>query len=483
MQSMAIGAIDRVARVLPPGRKRARRVKAQRLPAGPVMHPSAQLAFWMLRPIAFLEYARARYGTTFTMQLPGLNPIVSFADEAANKEVFTGPAEELYAGRANESLRPIVGGGSLLLLDGERHLRERRLLLPPFHGARLHAYGEIIRDITRREMARWSLDAPAAIQPGTQHITLDVILRTVFGLAEGADLIALRAAILHLLDGASPLNMIPALQVDLGKRSPWGRFLERRAEVDTLLYRVIASRRASGTEGHQDILSLMLDARYEDGAQMSDRDLRDELMTLLAAGHETSATALAWAFTCLAKNPQVQARAHEEVDRVLGGGVLGGGAADDAVTKAELPYLDAIIKETMRIHPVVYAVGRVLQKPRTIGGVDVPAGHAAILSIYLTHHDPKLWPEPARFDPERFLGAPTGPGNRVTPYTYFPFGGGVRRCIGMAFAMYEMRIVLAEALRRFRVEPAGEVHAVRRTVTMAPSGGGVVTLRDRSRRS
>lgn len=474
MESTAIAALDRVTRMLPPGRRRARRVSAKRLPDGPVMHPSAQLALWMLRPIAFLEHVRARYGTTFTMQLPGFQPIVSFADEAANKEVFTGPPEELYAGRANESLRPVVGGGSLLLLDGERHLRERRLLLPPFHGARLSAYGTTIQSITRAEMARWKTGAAAGIQPGMQHITLDVILRTVFGVDEGPDLTALRAAILHLLDGASPLTMIPSLQIDLGKRSPWGRFVERRAHVDDLLYRLIATRRATGTAGHDDILSLMLDARYEDGSAMSDRDLRDELMTLLAAGHETSATALAWAFTCLAKNPEAQARAHEEVDRVLGGG-----AADDVVTKAELPYLDAVIKETMRIHPVVYAVGRVLQKPRTIGGWDLPAGHAAILSIYLTHHDPALWPEPERFVPERFLGTQSGPGNRVTPYTYFPFGGGVRRCIGMAFAMYEMRIVLAEALRRFRIEPAGEVHAVRRTVTMAPSGGGVVTLRRR----
>ena len=475
----AVGAIDRVARMLPPGRKRAKAVRAQRLPPGPVMHPSAQLALWMLQPIAFLTHCRAKYGTTFTMQLPGFNPIVSFADEAANKEVFTGPAEEMYAGRANESLRPVVGGGSLLLLDGERHLRERRLLLPPFHGARMVSYGETIRDITRKELARAMLDRPEGIQPVMQHITLDVILRTVFGVSEGADLVALRGAILHLLDGASPLNMIPALQIDLGGRSPWGRFLERRTAVDALLYRVIASRRSEGTDGHDDILSMMIDARYEDGSGMSDRDLRDELMTLLAAGHETSATALAWAFTCLAANPEAQASARDEVDRVLGGG-----APDDAVTKLELPVIDAVIKETMRIHPVVYAVGRVLQKPRTIGGVDMPAGHAAILSIYLTHHNPELWPTPERFVPKRFLDAPTGRGNRVTPYTYFPFGGGVRRCIGMAFAMYEMRIVLAEALRVFRIEPltknAGETpRAVRRTVTMAPSGGGVVTLRRR----
>lgn len=473
MQAATIRAFDRVAHLLPPGRRRAGKVRALHLPAGPVMHPSAQLAFWMLRPIEFLTHCRARYGTTFSLQLPGFPPIVNFADEAANKELFTGPPEELYAGRANESLRPVVGGGSLLLLDGERHLRERRLLLPPFHGARLATYGVTIRDITRRELARAVPDRPAAVQPVMQHITLDVILRTVFGVEEGPDLIELRAAILELLDGASSMTIVPSLQIDLGPRSPWGRFRARRAHVDDLLYRLIAMRRRDAHD-HDDILSLMLQARYEDGSAMSDRDLRDELMTLLAAGHETSATALAWAFARLGRHPDVLARAHEEVDRVLGSG-----APDDAVTKAELPYVDAIIKETMRIHPVVYAVGRVLQKPRTIGGWDVPAGHAAILSIWLTHHDATMWPDPGRFDPERFLGTRPGPGNKVTPYTYFPFGGGVRRCIGMAFALYEMRIVLAEALRRFRIEAEGELHAVRRTVTMAPSGGGVVVLRRR----
>jgi cytochrome P450 len=470
----AVRAIDGVSRLLPPGRRRVASVRAQKLPPGPAMHPSAQMALWMLQPIAFLEHCRARYGSTFTMQLPGFLPIVSFADENANKEVFLGPAEEMYAGRANESLKPVVGGGSLLLLDGERHLRERRLLLPPFHGARMISYGRTIQSIARAELARAKTDRPSAIQPVMQHITLDVILRTVFGVAEGPDLVGLRVAILEMLDGSSPLNMIPALQIDLGGRSPWGRFLEKRLVVDQLLYRLITTRKREGTAGHDDILSLMIDARYEDGSAMSDRDLRDELMTLLAAGHETSATALAWAFTCLGANETAQARAREEIDRLIAGT-----APDDAVTKVELPYVDAVLKETMRMHPVVYAVGRVLQKPRTIGGVDLPAEHAAILSIYLTHHDPTLWPEPQRFDPSRFLDAPTGRGNRVTPYTYFPFGGGVRRCIGMAFALYEMRIVLAEALRIFRIEHAGPTRATRRTVTMAPSGGGVVTLRRR----
>jgi cytochrome P450 len=472
VQATTVSAIDRVASLLPLGRRRRARVAAKHLPPGPAMPPAAQLALWMLRPIPFLEHCRARYGSTFTLSLPGLPPIVNFADEAANKEVFTGPPEELYAGRANEPLRPIVGPGSLLLLDGERHLRERRLLLPPFHGARMAAYGATIRDVTRRELARAVTGRPAPIQALTQHVTLDVILRTVFGVDEGPDLAALRASILALIEGATSLHMVPALQHDLGPRSPWGRFVRRRADVDALLYRLIASRRARGTSGHDDILTLLLDARYEDGAAMSDQDLRDELMTLLAAGHETSATALAWAVTDLAAHPEAQRRAHAEVDQLLGG-------EDDAVTRVELPWIDAVLKETLRLHPVVYAVGRVLQKPRRIGGYDLPRGHAAILSIYLTHHDPALWPSPQRFDPERFLGTHTGPGNRATPYTYLPFGGGVRRCIGMAFANYEMRIILAELLRGYRIEPAASVHAVRRTVTMAPSDGGIVVLRRR----
>ncbi len=460
MQPAAVSVIDRVSRVLRP-RSRVRRD----LPPGPAIPSPAQLALWVAQPYPFLEHCRARYGPTFSLRFPQWPALVSFSDEASIKDLFTGSPSELLAGHANVSLRPIVGTGSLLLLDGDAHLRERRLLLPPFHGARMQAYGKTMQSIARRTLDGMGTGV-RPIQHDMQAITLDVILRTVFGVEEGTDLAALRTAIFELVERATMLDIIPALQVDLGPRSPWGGFVRRRAAVDRLLYRLIDARRAEGTSGRDDVLTLLLDARYEDGTGMTNRDLRDELMTLLAAGHETSATALSWALTCLAREPEVQRLAHEEVDRVLSG------AADDAVTTAELLYVDGVVKEAMRLHPVVSAVGRVLKVPLTIGGVPLPAGALAGVSIYLTHRDPALWPDPLRFDPMRFVGT------RPSPYAYLPFGGGVRRCIGMAFALYEMRIVLAELLRAFRLEPAPGAtgRPVRRTVTMAPAGGAPVKL-------
>ncbi len=460
VQPATVSLLDSASRLARP-RRRAR----PGLPPGPALPSVAQLGLWLAKPYPFLEHCRARYGSTFALRFPGPLSIVSFSDEASIKDLFTGSPEELYAGHANATLRPIVGDGSLLLLDGERHLRERRLLLPPFHGARMQAYGATIQAITRRALEAIST-GERPIQHVTQAITLDVILRTVFGVDEGPDLDALRTAIVELVDRSTMLDIIPALQIDLGPRSPWGGFLKRRAEVDRLLFRLIDARRREGSAGRDDILTLLLEARYEDGSGMSDQDLRDELMTLLAAGHETSATALAWAATCLAMEPEVQRLAHEEVDRLLGD------AADDAVTRTELPYVEGVLKEAMRLHPVVAAVGRVTQVPTTIGGVALPKGTLAAASIYLTHRDPSIWPDPLRFDPTRFVGT------RPSPYAYLPFGGGVRRCIGMAFALYEMRIVLAELLRSFRIEPSPGTtgRAVRRTVTMAPADHAPVRL-------
>jgi cytochrome P450 len=321
--------------------------------------------------------------------------------------------------------------------------------MPPFHGERMSRYGEVMREITLREMERWPVGAPLAIHGPMQSITLDVILRTVFGVDEGAELDALRAAIVDLTNGFNAFNMVQALRRDLGPRSPWGAFVRRRDAVDALLYQVIRARRAEGDTGRDDVMTLLTSARYEDGTAMGDRALRDELMTLLAAGHETTATALPWTLHELAQRPEVQARVHDELDA--------GGHA----------YLDAVIKETMRLHPVISAIGRVLQRPHSVAGWDLPAGTLVSPSIYLAHRDPVAWPDPERFDATRFLDA------RISPYAYLPFGGGARRCIGMAFALYEMRIVLATMLARFRVAPAPGVHIRprRRGVSMAPSDG------------
>jgi cytochrome P450 family 110 len=333
----------------------------------------------------------------------------------------------------------------------------------------MQRYGAVMRDITARELAGCPLGRSFPVHPSMQRITLDVILRTVFGMDEGASLDTLRHEITAFMDGFSPTTTVPALQRDLGPRSPWGRFIRARARVDTLLYRQIAARRAAGEQGRDDVLTLLLAARYEDGTPMRDKDLRDELITLLAAGHETTATELPWVFHYLAENPDVQAKVHEELDRVMGPGPV-----DPALADA-LPYLDAVVKETMRLRPVILAIGRVLQAPWRLGEWELPAGALVSASIYLAHHNPEVWPEPERFDPGRFEGG------RTSPHAYFPFGGGARRCIGMAFALYEMRVVLATILRERRVLPAPgvRIRARRRGIAMAPSEGMPVVLERR----
>lgn len=437
-------------------RRRERETRA--LPPGPSWPPAAQLTAWMLRPYPTLQHIRRRYGAPFSMRFPNYPHIVTFDDPEHVKEIFTGPWRELHAGQANETLRPLVGTRSLLLLDGEEHVRERKLLLPPFHGERMQSYGETMREVTAEALRRWPVGRPFAVQPETQAITLDIILRTVFGVSEGEELERVRQGIDRLVQGASnPAFLVPWLQRDLGPRSPWGRFLRAREAADALLYEQIEARRASAAE-RDDVLSMMMTARYEDGRAMTPRELRDELMTLLVAGHETTATSLAWVLHHLIEHPHVQARVHEELDGLPGDGVSADGAHD-------LPYLDAVIKETMRLSPVIASVGRVLSAPRNIGGWELPAGTMAVPSIYLVHMNPRVWPEPTRFDPERHLG------QRTSPYMHFPFGGGIRRCIGMAFALYEMRVVLATVLRRHGVRAAPGVRIVprRRSVTMAPS--------------
>ncbi len=419
-----------------------------------------------MRPLELMTYLRDTFGMPATLRFPGWPAMVVFDDPQSNKEMFRGSSDDLYAGQANELLRPIVGAKSLLLLDGPPHMRERRLLLPPFHGERMTRYGEVMRDVTQDSLAAWPLDRRFSVQPHTQSITLDIILRTVFGVEAGARRDALRAALTDLiLDFSKPGLMVPSLQKDLGPRSPWGRYVRTRARTDELLYAEIDARRADGRRG-DDIFSMLLDATYEDGGGMSREELRDELVTMLVAGHETTATALSWALHFLIEHPSVQRRVHEELDRVMGSGPV------DPERSHELVYLDAVIKETLRVLPVIAAVGRVLQRPTTIGGWDLPAGVMVSPSIFLTHRNEEVYERPDLFEPERFLG------RRPNPYEWLPFGGGVRRCIGMAFALLEMRIVLATVLKKHRVRrAAGASHRpVRRSVTLAPADGTPIVI-------
>ena len=441
-----------------------------RLPPGPPAPAAVQTALWIRTPISFIRRARARYGETFTMRLVGMPPFVSLSTPDAIKAVFTGPSDDLHAGEANAVLEPILGEHSVLLLDGPRHMRQRRLLLPPFHGQRMRQYGETMRDLTLASMATWPRGEVFSVHAHTQAITLDVILRTVFGMEDGAALTQLRARLSELLEGVSnPLLLVPAFRVDLGPRTPGGRLRRCLEEVDRILFAQIRERRAEGRSDREDVLSMLVEATDENGERMLEQELRDELMTLLLAGHETTATSLAWTLHRLIRHPEALARLQAELDEAFPDGEID----PDAVR--ELKWLDAVIKETLRLNPVVPLVGRGLQRPMELGGVAQPADVVAVPNIYLTHRNPDIWPEPDRFDPTRFLDA------KPSPYTFFPFGGGVRRCIGMAFALYEMQVVLATVLRHLTPEaaPGVDIRLVRRSVTFAPSDGMPVIIRPR----
>jgi cytochrome P450 len=428
------------------------------LPPGPSLSPRRQVLAWIFRPEALLERARRERGDVFTVHLP-LGPVVAVADPQLIREVFTGDPDVLRAGEGNRPLEPVVGPDSLLLLDGARHLRRRRLVLPPFHGERLQGYAADMARLTREDLAGWPHGTPFALEPRLRAITLAIIIRVVFGIEDAGRAATLRELIPQLVPdgGFSSLLLLPALRRDLGPRSPWRRFLAARAAIDDLLYGEIAARRDDPRLAERtDILSLLLQARDEDGAPLTDHELRDELMTLLVAGHETTASALAWAFTLLTH------------------------ARPDAIDRAreDPAWLDAIGSETLRLKPPLPLAVRRTTQPITLSGHRIPAGARIGPCIYLTHRRPDLYPDPLAFRPERFLEGRAG---RVSNYAWLPFGGGVRRCVGAAFAQLELRTVLATVLGELDVAPATPSRAPERTrrraIVLAPAQGARTIVR------
>ncbi len=441
------------------------------LPPGPSMPRLLVTLRMALRPFEMLDECARRFGDAFTLHGPGGPPTVFVSHPDAIRDVWASDGEAVHAGEAaGPLLVPILGANALLVLDGARHRRERRLLSPPFHGERIQVYGDLVREATDRVIDGWPVGRPFSIHAAMQEITLDVIVRAVFGVDDPHGLARLRERLLRFLamaDGPSAaLIALPFTQVELGGLAPWGRFVRRRRAVDELLFAEIAHRRAEGTRGRADILSLLVDARDEDGRPMSDQELRDEMFTLLMAGHETTATSLAWILYHVLQRDDVLERLAAERTRVVG---------DDPVRAGHLgafEYLDAVVKESARLTPVVSFVGRLLRAPRRIGGLDLPAGVVVSPCMYLTHRRPELWPEPLRFLPERFVGL------RPSPHVFYPFGGGVRRCLGAAFATMEMKIVIARVLARtsLRLAPGYRMRVVRRAVTHAPSAGVPVVM-------
>lgn len=445
------------------------------LPPGPPLGGLAHTLGWVLRPVALMERARQHYGDVFTVRLLGTGRVVFITDPALIKEVFAGSGRLLHAGEGNETLRPLMGSRSLLLLDEDDHLGDRRILLPSFHGRHVRAYEDVVAASADRAVERWPLDRPFALQPEMADITREVIVHVVFGFEAGEAQNELLDALRVLVDrGASVLVSIaglvvrlkrmlaflPALNHDFGRRSRYSRFLAARARLDGLVYAEIARRRAdAGSAAGEDVLSLLLAARREDGRPLSDRELRDELMTLLVAGHETTATALAWTFELLHRHPRVRARLEAAV------------AAQDEI------YPDAVVREALRLHPVVPIIARRLTAPMALGRWQLPAGTVVAPCIYLVHRRADIYPDPTAFRPERFLDAPPG------SFTWLPFGGGTRRCLGAGFALLEMRTVLARVIRQTRLEPVSALpeRIVRRGITLAPSSGARAVLRERRR--
>ena len=428
---------------------------ADALPPGPRLPKSIQtLGFWT-RWVPLMEHCRARYGRRFTVRLLSMPPFVHVADPDEAKEVFTAPPEVLHPGEGARILEPVVGRNSVILLDERAHLSQRKLMLPAFHGEKMQRLSGLMAEVTEREVARWPRGAAAAVHPRLQALTLEIILRAVFGLDPGARLDALRDRLTGILEvGTSPASMLPFLR----RGRHWRWFERERAETDALLFELIDERRG-GNSGRDDVLSLLLAARHEDGSPMSDQELRDELMTLLVAGHETTASELAWAFERLARTPAVLDRLTREID-------AGDGDA----------YLTATVQETLRRRPVLpNAAPRLVIQPVTIGGVTYPPGICLAANAYLIHHDPAIYPEPYAFRPERFLDEPPG------TYTWIPFGGGRRRCLGASFALQEMKIVLRTVLARSEVAPAAGAteRTRRRSITLSPRAGAVTVLRER----
>jgi cytochrome P450 len=434
------------------------RSAAPRLPGSRA--PSVVQALRYARdPLGFLGSQQRRYGDVFGVSFPFFGRLVYVARPDLVKAVFTGPPAVFHAGEANATvLEPALGPNSVLTLDDAPHMRQRKLLLPPFHGERVRRYGDLIVEMTRREMERWPLGEQFAMRPHTQRITLAVIMRAVFGVHDEERLERFERLIDDFARRVGPITSFPQLRRDFGRFSPWTRFVRSREALDAFIYEEIRLRRSEpGYEARDDVLSLLLGARDEEGEPMSDEELRDELITVLGAGHETTATGLAWAVERLVRNPDVLAKLR------------------DSLAAGDEDYLGATVKETLRARPVIVDIARKLAAPTRIGDYELPAGTFVMPAIGALHYREDLFPEPDRFRPERFLDG------KADNYAWIPFGGGVRRCIGAAFAEYEMRTILREFVEGAELraaDPAPEKVRVR-NITLAPAKGARVVLERR----
>jgi cytochrome P450 family 135 len=430
-------------------------------PPGPALPPLLQTLAFVLRPVPFIEGARRRYGDVVTFGTAFDSRFVMVFDPDLVKEIFRAPPDRLRAGEANAILWPVLGERSVLLLDGAEHIRQRRLMLPPFHGERMRAYEAAMRDAADRQIESWPVGNPFTLLPAMHALTLDVIMRAVFGVTDEERAAELKRRVRAVLEPvARPLGvLVLALSGGrFGRRGAFQRLEEKRAWLDEMIYDEISRRRqAPDLAEREDVFSTLLLARDEDGNAMTDRELRDELVTLLVAGHETTAAGLAWAFDLLLRSPLTLARLRE------------------SLAEGDETYLDAAVKEALRIRPVIAGVGRVVRgEPYELGDYLIPPGTEINPSISVIHRRGDRYPEPREFRPERFLAD-----DPPDTYTWIPFGGGTRRCLGASFALFEMRVVVRRVLERAALEPADRrpEKVQRRGITMVPRRGVRVVQR------
>jgi cytochrome P450 len=458
------------------------------LPDGPRESAYLQVLRYSRDPAAYYSAMHKRYGDCFTLKFAGQPPYVVVASPEGVRDVLDAPPDELRAGEAASILEFLVGRNSLLLLDGARHARERKRMMPPLHGERMVAYGERIGTLALDAIARWPLGAPFAAHAAMQEISLEIVLQCVFGVAPGADQERWKRLVVRFLDGVmtpqwlilgsvlpgTPLRralverlapLSDRLPAPLGRRLPGAPLARTLRELDARIEAHLAHLRAAPA-GAIDIMSLLMAARADDGSALSDAELHDQMITLLIAGHETTATTLTWALWEILRRPDVQAELRRELDAVFGDGPI------DAARLRELAYLDGAIRETLRLYPIGAGFGRKLARPTRIAGHDLPAGIVVMPSMYLLHRRAAEWPAPERFDPTRFLG------RKPKANEYFPFGGGVRTCAGMAFALFEMKLLLAHFVRhaRLALAPAPPPRLSVRGFLFGPSHRVPVTL-------
>jgi cytochrome P450 family 135 len=452
------------------------------LPPGPRAHPFAQTLAWSLAPTWVMQNCARRLGETFTLTFwPSGMKLVLLGGPEAVKKIFTAAPEVAPSAAGNSPIASVMGPSSVIVLTGAEHMRQRKLLLPPFHGERMREYEQTIVDATRADMASWPLGTPMRLLERTRAITLEVILRAVFGV-EAQRMGALRAAISELMAPMNPLRLLAIALRRPTLERPGGAFGRALDALDAVIYDELARRRAQGDLAERaDILSLLMQAHDEQGAAMTDAELRDELVTLLLAGHETTATSVAWAIERLVRHPHALARLTAEID-ARESGEAGRDAGDrDAGDR----YIDAVVNETLRVRPVVPIVARMLQQPFELAGYELPAGTRVMPSIYLTNRNARTYAEPERFRPERFLE------RAPETFSWIPFGGGIRRCIGASFAQLEMKTMLRTMLSEY--EPSvprggllrggiwrdGEWNR-RRAITLVPAAGARVVWKRRA---